>query len=1375
MRDKDNTGPAEGNGRSHGDLFVVGIGASAGGIAALRELFGAMPDDIGMAFVVILHLSEEHESSLSEILQRETSLKVEQVTGRTKVKPNRVYVIPPAKGLTLIDGSIDLTEPERVKGKRVPIDLFFRALAEVYGSNGIAVVLSGTGSDGTIGIKRVKEHGGIGIAQLPADAEYDSMPRSAINTSLVDLILPVREIPRKLVELREHGKNVQLLPTTDDGPAAAGGTSVLHELLGIVQKQTGHDFKNYKTATILRRVARRLQVTGLLELPDYLEYIRQNPDEAEMLQRDLLITVTNFFRDDDAWAVFAKDIVPQLFAGKTLADAVRVWSVGCATGEEAYSLAIVLDEYASTLPSPPVIQIFASDINEDAIATARQCFYEETIVADVSPERLRRYFTKEGSGYLLRKEIRSTVLFAPHNVLRDPPFSMIDLIVCRNLLIYLNRDTQEKVFEIFNFSLRPDGYLFLGGSESADYSPQQFEIADKKYRIYKCRKTQKTRSVPLLLSGKWSIRGTSSTPSRPRPKAVGIGDLHYKLVEAFAPPSVLIDSNYDVLHVSEHAGRFLNVGGGTLSHNLIELVDPALRLDLQGALFEVTKKNSVSESRNVRFPVKSDGRPDEDETLVNMTVRSVTAPETADVYYLVVFDESKTLATPYESGRQSETVGDRNAADNAVSRMEEELRLTRERLRTTIEQGEISQEELKSANEELQALNEELRSAGEELETSKEELQSLNEELMTVNTELREKIDETLRINSDLQNLIQSTDIGTIFLDRQLRLRRYTPRVTDVFNIIPSDIGRPLEHLTHKLDHDGIVEDAREVLATLRVRDLEVRGGEDDSRYLLRVAPYRTAEDKVDGAVLLFQDITELKRSGDLLLESEEQYKAIVNQNLAGIGKLDLAGNISFTNDKLCEMLGHACGGLVGVGMVDLIYPDNRPEFVAAFKKLLADGPAFEIEERFVRTDGSLVWIHLGASPLEDTRGNLHEIAIVLIDITERKRAEDAFRKSEERLRLVSESFTDYAIFTADINGIVLTWNTGAQKIFGYEESEIVGTLGHRLFTPEDNERGIPELEMKTARETGRAADERWHIRKDGSRFFASGVMAPLFDDDVLIGYAKIARDLTLQKRTEEELQEHRERLEMLVSGRTAELAQANETLRLQMEQRRLIEEERFALLQKIVTTQEDERRRIARDMHDSLGQQLTALRLKIASMKNELHEGLIEENLERLQDLGKRIDSEVNFLVWELRPTVLDDLGLVAALDNYVREWSKHVGIPAEFQARRVGSERLDSNIETNLYRIAQEALNNTHKHSKAKTASVLLEPRRNEIVLVIEDDGIGFDMYSVKGVTESGRGLGLIGMRERAAIIDGSIEIESSPGKGTTVYVRVPIKREK
>ncbi|HYY43502.1 MAG TPA: CheR family methyltransferase, partial [Pyrinomonadaceae bacterium] len=1010
--------------------------------------------------------------------------------------------------------------------------------------------------------------------------------------------------------------------------------------LALLRARTRHDFANYKRATLLRRLERRLQVTESEDIPAYLEYVRKHPAEVQGLLRDLLISVTNFFRDPEAFRRLEGEIVPRLFADKAMGDQLRVWVSGCATGEEAYSLAMLLAEHADTLASPPALQVFATDIDEDALAHGRSGLYPNTIAADVSQERLKRFFVMEGQYYRVKRELREMVLFAPHNILRDPPFSKLNLVSCRNLLIYINRQMQERIIEIFHFALKPGGFLFLGTSESADGLTDLFVPVEKKHRIFKRRDGDSTfKSAPGLPEpGSWQVRAATLTPAPPpgaTDEPFSFGEMHYRMLEAFAPPSVLVNADYDIVHLSEQAGRYLRFAGGDPSRNLLKVAHPELRAELRSLLIRAAHDGGVT----CKVLVNLDGEP----CHVRVTVRPFVAAQTTLGFMLVVFEEQESAPDDAEAEQVRAAEVETGGLTPVVRQLEDELQRTRNRLRATVEEYETSVEELKASNEELQAMNEELRSASEELETSKEESQAINEELTMLNVELREKIDEITRVNSDLQNLLTATRIATIFLDRSLRVRRYTPSAEELFNVIPGDVGRPLAHITHQFDYVGLVEDAERVLRDLETVEREVTT--TDGRWLTaRLMPYRTADDKIDGVVLTFTDI--------------------------------------------------------------------------------------------------------------------HE----------RKLAEAELRASEERLRLVVDTARDYAIMLLDVEGRFTSWNKGAEEIFGYTEEEILGQPAAIIFTPEDRAAGVPTQELQSADTVGRAADERWHMRKDGTRLYVSGVMVPL---RLGRGYAKIARDLTTQKQAQDKLQQSWAELDERGQERMAELALANSALRTEIGVRRHVEQERVELLRRIVSTQEDERRRISRELHDQLGQSLTALRLKLEGLSAETGKrSKLKDRITELSNIAQRLDSDVDFLAWELRPLALDDLGLIVALSNYAQEWAKHFGVPVNFHSTGLGDARLPSPVETSLYRIAQEALNNVSKHAGATSVDMLLERRDDNAVLIIEDNGRGFDPFRVEAAPM--RGMGLIGMRERAALVGGSIEIESAPGQGTTIFVRTPDKLE-
>jgi two-component system CheB/CheR fusion protein len=978
------------NGEAGGqkDFITVGIGASAGGIKALKQFFSEMPPDSGMAFAVVLHLSPKHESNLAEIIQKETAMPVKQVMGRERVVPNSVYVIPPNKNLAMVDGSITVTDIKDKRGGRVAIDLFFRTLASAYGKNSVCVVLSGTGSDGTIGLKQIKENNGFAIVQDPSDAEYDSMPLSAIGTNLVDWVLPVEKIPERLLKFKASSERMRLTDGDEEkGVPQLRGIESLPDLLTLLRIRTGHDFSTYKHATLLRRIARHLQIFEIDDIRDYIQLLRERPDDLQSLLKNLLINVTNFFRDKEAFRQLEKHVIPKLFAGKKGNESVRVWSVGCASGEEAYSLGILLSEFASKLHDPPKLQIFATDVDDEAIVEARDHVYPVGIEADVSPDRLQRFFTKEGEHYRVRKDLREIILFAPHNVLRDPPFSRLDMVVCRNLLIYLNRDAQDKVLQIFHFAIRPEGFLFLGNSESAEGQSTLFTPVDKKNRIYMRRTGAiSAKEAPVLpVIGEWQIKIPELNRSHPPERLASAGEIHYKLVEQFAPPSVLVNEDMDIVHLSESAGRYFRFTGGEPTSNLFKAVHPDLLPDLRAGVYASQREKKNSEFDNIK--VSLDG----DERLVKLTVRNVDDIDIVNAgreFMLIIFEETA-LEPANDSAVPAPIQLDKDEALETVTRrLEEELRRAKDQLRYTIEQHETSMEELKAANEEHQAVNEELRSASEELETGKEELQSVNEELTTVNQELKEKVDELSRTNSDLQNLMSSTDIGTIFLDRSLRIKRFTPSVQKLFNVIATDVGRPLEHLTHKLDYESLTSDAVAVLRNLTALEDEVKD-QDGNTYLLRILPYRTVEDKIEGVVLTFVDISDREVAEENLREANERFRVIVNQASTGVIQTDLDGNFVFVNQQFCDMTGFTAAELARMNVKDITLSADIPDMLKAFDRLRHAGTPFELEKRLMKKDGKLTWVHTNVTAIRDRSGRPQSAIAIILDINERKLREE--------------------------------------------------------------------------------------------------------------------------------------------------------------------------------------------------------------------------------------------------------------------------------------------------------------------------------------------------------------------------------------------------
>ncbi len=913
---------------------VVAIGASAGGIQALQTFFKAMPAQTGAAFVVILHLDPEHRSDLSAILAARTPMPVTQVHNRITIEPNHIYVIPPNRQLIASNGSLDTCDFAEERGRRAPIDHFFRSFASNLG-DGFAIILTGAGSDGSVGIKAIKEAGGLIFVQDPKEAEYPSMPRSAIATGCADDVLPLSGLVDRiaaLVQAKQLSREGIVLDTQED---------VLRAILAYLRTRTGQDFSKYKRPTILRRLARRMQVKQIPELKEYLEHLRQNPEEIQALFGDFLISVTTFFRDPDAFEALEKLVIPKLFEGKDSSSVIRAWVPGCATGEEAYAIAMLLHEEAGRRNFPPQIQVFATDIDSGALATGREGRYPIAIEADVSEERLSRFFTVDKEHYRIKRELRDSVLFALHNLTNDPPFSRMHLISCRNVLIYFDRDLQRQACGIFNYALVPGGHLFLGQSETADSVRDAFQVVDKDAHIYQSVGRLPEAALPPLRGfGTVRLDALHSPPAPARAATASDGAAHKQALEDFAPPSILVDAAYRILHLSESAGRYLQFPGGPLASNVSELIRPELRFDVMTTLGKAFERQRSSLTAPVL--VKFNGTAAQ----VHLQVRPVmrkNAPPAALILFIEGSDDDVRTAD-LRSFSSAEL-----RSDNATQALAQELESTKTLLHTSRQDYETAIEELRAANEEMQSVGEEYRSTAEELETSKEELQSINEELQATNQELKLKVETISRAHNDLQNLISVTDVGTLFLDKDLRIRRFTPKIVDLLNITGNDEGRPISDFTHRLvNHPGLGQDAREVLADLMPRECEVRS-DAGHWYLLRMRPYRTLEDKIEGVVVTFVDITGRRQTESDLFESETRLQLVKEATALGIIDYDAEANELWFDARCRQLwaLGEADPVTLDVFFAGIAESD-RPTARQALSRALdpAGDGAFSVEFR---------------------------------------------------------------------------------------------------------------------------------------------------------------------------------------------------------------------------------------------------------------------------------------------------------------------------------------------------------------------------------------------------------------------------------------------
>ncbi len=1201
-------------------LTIVGIGASAGGLSALKTFFAHVPEESGLAFVVVVHLSPDGESHLADILQPKVKMPVQQVTETVPIEANHVYIIPPGCNLDTIDTHLRLSELEEKRRDRAPIDHFFRTLAAMHDGNAVGVILSGTGSDGTLGIREIKGAGGLTLVQDPNEAEYDGMPQSAIATGLIDAVLPLAEIPPYIIRYARTQPQITVVDPTSD---AQHDESLLHKIVALVKNQTGRDFTHYKPTTIMRRLRRRMQLVQLERLTDYLDLLRRDSEEVALLSNDFLITVTSFFRDPPVFEALQQRVIPRLMAELGVEHTVRVWSVGCSTGEEAYSLAMLLLEEASRHDTPPEIQVFASDLHQQSLLRAREGFYPGDIKVDVSEERLRRFFTGQEGGYRIRKEVRDRVVFAPHNLMSDPPFSKIDLIVCRNVLIYLQRRMQHNVIDLFHYALHPGGTLLLGSSETIE-SSELFHTEDKQLCLFRKRNVPPPELhlpvFPVTQARHSSGEATDADEAKP----IVYGALHQKIVERFAPPSLLLNPDHRVVHLSEWAGQYLLHPGGELTANVFKLVPPELHLELRMALHNAQLRQQLVRTKPVRVMLR------EKKLLLSLSVFPDQDPQQAG-FSVVIFEELGDLSSLTSPVSSNASDSEDNSTE-VVQDLQSDLDRTKQRLQSIVEEYETSQEEMKASNEELQSANEELRSTMEELETSKEELQSMNEELSTLNQENRHKVEELSQLSGDLQNLLAATDIATLFLDREFRIMRFTPRASELFNVRHLDRGRPLSDLTNRLGYANMQDDARRVLSSLVPVEREVQ--DDEQRwYLTRVLPYRSTDDRIEGVVITF------------------------------------------------------------------------------------------------------------------------------IDITQRRQSEKELRENEERLRLILESATDYAIFTLNVPQTITDWNSGAERIFGYQRSDIVGQSVELLFVPEDR-----PTESQRDKERVQAQEkslfERWYLRKDGTRFWGAGALMPLRQSDQQIrGYLGIMVDNTERRQMEQELRQAKDEAERAAQVKEDFLAHMSHEIRTPLNA--IVGLTGLLLGEETLPAQHSylEGIRVSSDNLVALVNDILDFS-KIAAGKIELE--------------------QVAFNLTEL----LGSLEATHRLSAQQRGNQLTIELSDDLPTYGVGD-------PTKLSQVLNNLLSNAIKFTQdgQVTLAVELAPSRGDQLTIhfsVQDTGVGIAADQLEAVFEKftqadnstkrnygGTGLGLSITKSLLELMGSRIAVESEVGTGTRFYFDLPFER--
>jgi two-component system, chemotaxis family, CheB/CheR fusion protein len=952
---------------------VVGIGASAGGLEALQEFFQHLPADSGMAFVVVTHQHPGHVSLLPSLLSKATSIPVVEAHDGLRVEPNQVYVGLPGGLLGIAGGVLHRLDADSVRAPHLPIDHFLRSLAVDQREHAICVVLSGTGSDGTLGVRAIKAESGMVMVQEPPSAKYAGMPASAAATGLADYVLPAAAMPEQLIAYT-RGPYLKVRTPASDAPSFSRES--LQQILALLRVRTGHDFTCYKTNTIRRRIERRMNVHQIKEPAAYVRYLRENLHELDVLFGELLISVTGFFRDPHAFEALAEKALPGLIASHTDEQPIRVWVPGCASGEEAYTVAMLLRESLENVKRTTDVQVFGTDLDAHAIDAARAGIYPAGITADVSKERLERFFTHNESIYQIRKEIREMLVFAPQNVIKDPPFTKLDLVVCRNLLIYLDAEMQRRLLPIFHYSLRPGGVLFLGPSESIGSFDNLFEPLDSKWKIFRRRETVCPVNLLMELPPEPAEkhfpevlpRGPMAGGKRPNTTA----HVERLLLSRFAPTSLIVDERGNIVYIHGRTGAYLEPTEGQPRHNVLEMARHGLARPLGAALRQAVKEKTEVVRPNVR--VKTNG----DYVHVTLSVTSIAEPEAIRGLLLITIQPA-VPAQPPAKARRGRPETEQPAG---VAELEQELQYIKESLQTTIEELETSNEELKSTNEELQSTNEELQSSNEELETSKEEMQSLNEELNTVNTELQAKVEELSHSTDDMQNLLDSTQVATIFLDIQLNVKRYTEPARQLFNLIQTDIGRPLSHLTCNIVYDHLIDDCRQVLQTLVPKEAEVcsRHGK---WYLGRAMPYRTAENVIDGVVVTFVDITRLKAAEQQAADVWDCLTEIVQAACHPMVVLDAQLRVAAANRAFGEAAQASPESLLGRHLFEV---GGGQWGIAPIGKVLEDllrndTPVEDFQVERQTPEGRRVLL-LNARPLKRGREGGRMIGLSLVDQT---------------------------------------------------------------------------------------------------------------------------------------------------------------------------------------------------------------------------------------------------------------------------------------------------------------------------------------------------------------------------------------------------------
>lgn len=1330
-------------GNDSAPFAVVAVGASAGGLEAFSQLLRAIPNNTGMAFVFIQHLDPKHHSMLSELLAKTSDMPVLEAKDGTSIKANHVYVIPPNVNMGTNGRKLRLTPRAAAPTLHTPIDFFMRELAESGDQRAIGVVLSGTASDGTRGLAAIKAEGGITFAQDEKSAKYAGMPHSAVASGCVDFVLPPEQIGRELARISGH----PYLNGSHERAGRAPATKIQRadenfgRIFAELKKAGGINFSLYKPGTVQRRTLRRMAIHKMEHVSEYARFLEKHPKETEELCQDLLIPVTSFFRDLEAFESLKKKVFPAILKDKSSKGSIRIWVPGCSTGEETYSLAILLLEYLGDKASSYLVQLFGTDANERGIEKARSGIYPERVAQEVSPERLRRFFTKVEEGYRVSKAVRDLCVFAKQNLAEDPPFSRMNLVACRNLLIYLGTELQRKVVPILHYALRPSGFLFLGSAESTAGFPELFAPIDKKHKIF-VKKSVAGRLHYDFAANRYPRETEALDRPIERSEAdLSAGKQHEAdqiVLRSYAPPGVVVNENMEILQFRGAIGPYVDPAPGRASLHLLKIAKKELVAELRAAVSQAKKSQTRIKRKSVEF--RRNGQP----RAVSISVEPLgLAAE--DRQYLILFERTL-LSIPIPAKLTGKVLGAGRTAQKEIANLRRRLADAEEHFRFLLESKEASDEEYQSANEEILSANEELQSTNEELETSKEELQSANEELNTVNDELHNRNMELDRLNSDLRNVLSSTNLPVVMVDRSLRIRRLTAASAKALKIVPSDIGRPIMEIRSDIEVPNLDELIVSVIETLTPKELEVQ----DKRghwHSLQIRPYRTTDDKIDGAVIVLSDIDEAKQASERIRKSQrfmEETLATVHEPLLVLEQ-DLT--VMYVNPSFLKTFQVRREDTEGRLLYDLGNEQwDIPKLRAMLGEVLSkDEPVedFEVEHDFPKLGKKIML--LNATKIES--GN-HEAPLMLLaieDITDRRRAEKALIP----LAAIVES-SDDAMIGKKLDGTITTWNGGAERLFGYTADEAIGQNVMLLIPPD--RRAEEETILAKLRSGERVEHfDTVRVRKNGELVDVSLTISPVKDaDGHVIGASKVARDITERKMADKALQKAYERLEAMVEERTASVRQ---------------------LSLRLLSVQDEEHRSIARELHDSLGQDLAAIKMDVQRVRKMVADGQAGELLAKLSESLENCMSETRTISHLLHPPLIDELGFVAAAKWYAEGFSERSGIKVNLQLSNSG-QRTPRAVELPLFRILQATLSNVHRHAESPMVDIRFDVTARQARLEVKDYGKGIDAELLDRFEASGAGvgIGLAGMRERLRELGGRLEVESD-ANGTLIRALVPL----